>query len=65
MSNQERDHVFRRAAVALGGPEKAARWLDHPNRALGGIRPAECLGTTDGARRVERILGRIEHGVYS
>jgi len=34
-------------------------------RALGSVRPLDLLDTDLGAQQVERILGRIEHGVYS
>jgi putative toxin-antitoxin system antitoxin component (TIGR02293 family) len=54
-----------RAAEALGDPEKAGTWLRSPNTALRGETPMALLGTDIGARTVERILGRIEHGVYS
>jgi putative toxin-antitoxin system antitoxin component (TIGR02293 family) len=46
-------------------PEVAARWLRRPNRALGGERPLDLLTSDAGARVVEQVLGRIEHGVYS
>jgi len=46
-------------------PEVANRWLRRPNRALGGERPLELLTSDPGARAVEQVLGRIEHGVYS
>lgn len=54
-----------RAREAIGDEEKAARWLRKENRALGGRRPLELLESDVGARMVERVLGRIEHGVYS
>jgi putative toxin-antitoxin system antitoxin component (TIGR02293 family) len=57
--------VADRAEEALGDPEKAARWLRKPNRALMQKRPIELLESDVGARMVERALGRIEHGVYS
>ena len=57
--------VAERAEEALGNPEKAARWLRKPNRALKQKRPIELLESDVGARMVERALGRIEHGVYS
>ncbi len=53
-----------RAEEALGDRDKAARWLRKPNRALGGIRPLDLLESGVGARMVERVLTRIEHGVY-
>ena len=54
-----------RAEEALGDPLKARRWLSKPSRALGGQRPLSLLDSDTGALSVERILGRIEHGVYS
>jgi len=35
------------------------------NRALGGRVPLHLLDSDAGAQAVERVLGRIEHGVYS
>jgi len=67
----ESDRLFRLARIAaqatdvLGSPEKAATWLQRPNRALGGRVPLELLDTDPGSRQVEDVLGRIEHGVYS
>jgi putative toxin-antitoxin system antitoxin component (TIGR02293 family) len=52
-----------RAEEAIGDPEKAARWLRKPNRALLGKRPLDLLESDVGARMVEQVLGRIEHGL--
>jgi putative toxin-antitoxin system antitoxin component (TIGR02293 family) len=54
-----------RAEEALGDPEKATRWMRKENRALGGRRPLDLLASEAGTRMVDRVLGRIEHGVYS
>lgn len=67
----ESDRLFRLARIAaqaaevLGSEEKAAAWLQRPNRALGGRVPLELLDTDAGSRQVEDVLGRIEHGVFS
>jgi putative toxin-antitoxin system antitoxin component (TIGR02293 family) len=67
----ESDRLLRLGRIAamaeevLGAREKAAAWLNHPNEALGGLRPLDRLDTDMGARQVEQILGRIAHGVYS
>lgn len=53
------------AEEALGDAGKARVWLRTANRALRGETPIAMLETDIGARMVERILGRIEHGVYS
>jgi putative toxin-antitoxin system antitoxin component (TIGR02293 family) len=52
-----------RAEEAIGNAEKAARWLRRPNRALLGKRPLDLLESDVGARMVEQVLGRIEHGL--
>jgi len=57
--------IAAQAAEVLGSEEKASRWLHSPNRALGGSRPLDVVDTDLGAREVEAVLGRIEHGVYS
>lgn len=67
----ESDRLYRlaritaRAGEVLGSTEKAARWLQKPNRALGGEIPIGLLDTDLGAGMVGTVLGRIEHGVYS
>lgn len=55
------------AAVALfeGDAVGARRWLGEPHPALGGDRPIELLRTEVGALEVERLLGRLEHGIVS
>ncbi|MGH7572872.1 MAG: type II RES/Xre toxin-antitoxin system antitoxin [Gemmatimonadota bacterium] len=45
------------------GPARS--WLKSPKRALGGRTPLEMARTEVGAREVEMLLGRLEHGVYS
>jgi putative toxin-antitoxin system antitoxin component (TIGR02293 family) len=57
--------VTARAAEALGDGAKAERWMRAPNRALRGARPVDLLDGDAGVREVERVLGRIEHGVFS
>ena len=54
-----------RAEQVFTDREKAHRWLAAPNRALGGLRPISLLDSDAGSLAVERILGRIEHGVFS
>ena len=55
--------LYRRAAEVLGGAEEASGWLQEPNFALGDETPLEFADTEPGARRVERLLGQIEHGI--
>lgn len=53
------------ATQLFGTEEKAATWLRRPNRALGRHAPLELLDNDLGARQVEDVLGRIQHGVIS
>ncbi|HUF67164.1 MAG TPA: antitoxin Xre/MbcA/ParS toxin-binding domain-containing protein [Longimicrobiales bacterium] len=46
-----------------GSLEEARSWLYAPNRALGGGSPLEFATTDVGAREVEQLIGRLEHGV--
>ncbi len=58
--------LFGRAIELFGGePAAARRWLATPQAVLGGAAPWELARTEVGAREVEAVIGRIEHGVYS
>lgn len=71
LDGDESDRLYRVARVAaqayavFGEEDKAATWLARPNRALNGEVPIHLLDTDVGARQVEDLLGRIEHGVLS
>jgi putative toxin-antitoxin system antitoxin component (TIGR02293 family) len=71
LSPGESDRLVRLARIAthaaevLGSDEKAVHWLQRPNRALGGRTPMTLIDTDLGAREVEAVLGRIEHGEFS
>lgn len=52
------------AASVFESYTTAADWLKRPNRALGDS-PLNLLDTDVGADMVERLLTRVEHGVYS
>jgi putative toxin-antitoxin system antitoxin component (TIGR02293 family) len=51
------------AEETFGSPEKAAIWLRRPTAALGDQSPISLLDTGEGCREVERLLGRIDHGL--
>lgn len=71
LSPEESDLIARVARIhefaveVFGTDEKASRWLRTKNRAMKEHRPLELLRTDFGARIVEAILGRIDHGIYS
>jgi putative toxin-antitoxin system antitoxin component (TIGR02293 family) len=48
-----------------GDVEAAVNWLITPKKALGNHQPLFYSRTELGAREVENLLGRIEHGVFS
>jgi putative toxin-antitoxin system antitoxin component (TIGR02293 family) len=49
----------------FGGDRATGRdWLARPARALGGHSPLDFAETEMGAREVEDLIGRLEHGVY-
>ena len=67
----ESDRVMRFARLmgktvsVFGNEEDARQWLASPQFGLGGAVPLDYAKTEVGAREVENLLGRIEHGVYS
>lgn len=67
---EESDRLVRAArifaqAVELfeGDRESARRWLTSTQVALGGETPVEYASTEVGAREVESLIGRLEHGI--
>jgi putative toxin-antitoxin system antitoxin component (TIGR02293 family) len=68
---QESDRLLRyarlyaRAQTVLQNDAAARDWLKQPARALNFITPLTFAETETGAREVEALLGRIEHGVFS
>ena len=67
----ESDRVLRfarlmgKAVKVLESDDHARQWLTSPQFGLGGAVPLDYADTEVGAREVEDLLGRIEHGVYS
>lgn len=58
--------IFGLAVDLFSGDRKAARqWLGTPKRALGDATPLGYSATEVGAREVEDLIGRAEHGVFS
>ncbi len=53
------------ATEVFGDAAKGREWLKTPQRGLGGALPLEYAETEIGAREVENLLGRIDHGVYA
>jgi putative toxin-antitoxin system antitoxin component (TIGR02293 family) len=58
--------LFERAAALYEGDVAGAcQWLETPIPALGDRRPLDLAETEPGAREVEDLIGRIEHGIPS
>lgn len=53
------------ATAALGGIGGARSWLAAPAIAFNGECPLDFADTEIGAREVDALLGRLEHGVFS
>jgi putative toxin-antitoxin system antitoxin component (TIGR02293 family) len=53
------------ATVVLESEDHARVWLRRPLKILAGKTPLELTSTEPGAREVEHVLGRLEHGVFS
>ena len=68
---EETDKALRLARIAaqaervFGEADKAHRWLRKPKRALQGETPLAYLASEAGARVVEEMLHRIEHGTFA
>ena len=58
--------VFGRAIDLFEGDAGAARmWLAKKNSGLGGTSPLELVTSEVGAREIDGLIGRLEHGVFS
>lgn len=58
--------VFALALALFDGDLARARaWLETPAQALGERAPQELATTEVGAREVENLIGRLEHGIFS
>jgi putative toxin-antitoxin system antitoxin component (TIGR02293 family) len=56
--------IFGRALELFEGDIAAARrWLSTPLPAFGGARPIAVASTDVGAREVDNLIGRLEHGI--
>jgi len=48
-----------------GDSDAALRWMKKPLPILGRVSPLQMSKTEPGALEVERLIGRLEHGVFS
>ena len=68
---EETDKALRLGRIAdlarqvFADEAKAHRWLRKPKRELNGATPLAFLASEVGARTVEQMLHRIEHGIFA
>ncbi len=71
LSFEESERVFRlarlfdKAIEVFKDSDMARKWLKEPSWALGDLAPLHYADTELGAKEVEDLLGRIEHGVFT
>lgn len=59
-------NIFEKAVDLFEGDANAVvQWLTTPKRALNGQEPLQYSRTEPGAREVENLIGRLEHGVFA
>jgi putative toxin-antitoxin system antitoxin component (TIGR02293 family) len=59
-------NLYEKAGELFNGNVAGARqWMSQPKKALGGESPLDYAETELGAREVENLIGRLEHGVFS
>lgn len=69
LTSQQSERVLRVARVlslageTFGSKSKTMTWLRRPTRPLDDEAPLSLLDTEEGAQLVERLLGRIGHGI--
>ena len=59
------EKLFARVFEVLGSEVRADKWMQRKRKVFGGKRPIDMAATDAGMRAVERVLGHIEHGVFS
>lgn len=72
LTAEESEHAVRVARVSVlarrvfaGRTDYAPIWLREPKESLGGRTPLSIMATGPGARAVEEMLVRIEHGLFA
>lgn len=60
--NQE---LLELAIKVFGSREMAEEWFSKPAYGLGGAIPEQYAQAENGEEEVKKLLGRIEHGIFS
>jgi putative toxin-antitoxin system antitoxin component (TIGR02293 family) len=62
--NKKLEKLYMKAADVLDGDQNAYIWFNTPQKVFNNRTPLDYAGTVEGALEVEKVLRRIEHGVY-
>lgn len=72
LTAEESDRLLRASRVVElavdlfeGDTSQARQWLTSEHPALGGVQPLDFASTDVGAREVENLIGRLQHGVFA
>lgn len=72
LQSDESDRVLRASRIFdlatdlfMGDAPAARQWLETPQLGLGGAVPIEYASTDAGAREVENLIVRLQHGVFA
>jgi len=57
--------VVAHAVAVIGDEHKASHWLSTPLAILENRAPSELLTSTEGIQRVDDVLTRMEHNIFS
>jgi len=57
--------LFKQAVTAFEDEREARAWLKSPQYGLNGAVPLDLASTTVGYREVEKLLTRLDYGVYA
>lgn len=57
--------ILAQATAVFEDVGKARTWLQTPQYGLNGVVPLDAIQTTTGFREVEKLLTRIDYGVYA
>ncbi|WP_437181348.1 antitoxin Xre/MbcA/ParS toxin-binding domain-containing protein [Pseudomonas oryzihabitans] len=60
----QRAYILHLAADILGGEIIARKWFESPARGLDSISPCRAVALTSGYIEVQRLLKRIDYGIY-
>lgn len=61
----EKEKLFEKGESVFGSKAKFEAWLSEKCGSLGNVTPKSLLSTTDGIKRVDEVLIRIEQGAYN